>query len=243
MINQITRMRLPDGSEVAFVDWGDIPLFSVAWVLSGFTDSEINFFTYLVGEPVSATSNAAGVPTATELDTNIATAGAMAGTEEMLVYSIKPSYEAYVAGTQSQDNITTLGSNLAGMPIPNGPSLALLQAALLLRLEVSQKNYVEAPLGYFNSGFGVFNTLVGTPAAAALASYANAGLPSQEAVRSFAMPTYIGGTEKYRVYLANFADGQVVVGLDEAAGGGSPITGYLWKIRMILEGLYKRPVS
>ncbi len=242
MINQITRMRLPDGSEVAFVDWGDIPLISTAWILHGFTDSEINFFTYLVGETVSATSNCAGIPTATEFDTNIATAGAMAGTEEMLVYSIKPEYTAYIGGGNSDDEVDTASPALTGMPVPNTPSLAILQQSLLLRLEVSQKVYVEAGLGYFNTGFGVFGSLAGAPANNALASYATAGLPSQEAVRSFAMPTYIGGTEKYRVYLAYFGAAGLQFGRDEAAAPAS-ITGYLMRVRMHLEGLYKRPVS
>ena len=241
MINQITRMRLPDGSEVAFVDWGDIPLFSRAWMLDSFTDSEVNFFTYLVGETVSATSNCAGVPTATENDTNVATAGAMAGTEEMLVYSIKPEYYAFEAGGQGNNEIDTATVALTGQPMVNQPSMALLHAQLLLRLEVSQKTYVEAGLGYFNTGFGPFGPMVGTPAAAALSSRAIAGLPSQEAVRSFAMPTYIGGTEKYRVYLSLFADA-CNFGRSEAA---TPldITDYLVSVRIYLEGLYKRPVS
>mgnify|MGYP000603175695 CR=1 FL=1 len=37
-VNQIATMRLPNGKEVAFVDWSDKPLFSSADLRSGFTD-------------------------------------------------------------------------------------------------------------------------------------------------------------------------------------------------------------
>lgn len=241
MINQITRMRLPDGSEVAFVDWGDLPLWSTAWLLTGFSDARVNFFTYLVGETVSGTSNCTNLPTATELDTNVATAAAMAGTEEMLIYSVKPEYQAFIAGGNDDDDVTLASPSENGMPQPNGPSLAILQAQTLLRLEVSDKIYIEAPLGYFNTGFGIFGSLVGTPAANALSSRVTAGLPSQEAVRSFAMPTYIGGTEKYSVYIAQFADA-LNFGRSDASSPAA-ITGYLMRVRILLEGLYKRPVS
>jgi hypothetical protein len=49
MINQITTMRLPDGTEVAFVDWQDKPLFSSVDLLANFTDTEVDAFTYVGG--------------------------------------------------------------------------------------------------------------------------------------------------------------------------------------------------
>lgn len=242
MINQITRMRLPDGSEVAFVDWGDLPLFSTAYLLEGFTDADVNFFTYLVGETVSATENCANVPTANENDTNVATAAAMAGTEEMLIYSIKPEYFGGVAGGEGNDDLSDIDWIPGQLsPTLNVATMASLHRQLLVRLEVSEKIYVEAGLGYFNTGFGPFGPVVGAPANNELRSYATAGLPSQEAVRSFAMPTYIGGTEKYRLFLSQFEDAcnfAVTEGVTPtyAAGG-------LVRIRWYLEGLYKRPVS
>jgi hypothetical protein len=244
MINQITRMRLPDGSEVAFVDWGDIPLFSTAFMLDGFTDAEVNFFTYLVGETTSATSNCTNVPTATELETNVATAAAMAGTEEMLIYSVKPEYYLGVATGEDSNDIGG-GSYLTGFqqPLLSMPIMAALHRQLLLRLEVSDKIYVEAGLGYFNTGFGPFGPIAGTTEGGVV-GYATAGLPSQEAVRSFAMPTYIGGTEKYRVFLSQFADAcTFAVATADDSVAYEAIAGGFVKLRIYLEGLYKRPVS
>lgn len=242
MINQITRMRLPDGSEVAFVDWGDIPLFSSAFLLEGFTDAQVDFFTYLVGETVSATSNCTNVPTATELDTNVATAAAMAGTEEMLIYSIKPEYYWGAAGGQGNTDVGDIDW-ISGQEFPllNAPTMAQLHRQLLLRLIVSDKVYVEAGLGYFNTGFGPFGPLTGTPANNEVRSFVTAGLPSQEAVRSFAMPTYIGGTEKYQVSLYQFEDACNFA--TSEASTPAALTGAVVKARIYLEGLYKRPVS
>jgi hypothetical protein len=42
---QLTKLRLPNGTEVAFVDWSDQPLWSSAYMLAGFTDHEVPFFT------------------------------------------------------------------------------------------------------------------------------------------------------------------------------------------------------
>ena len=89
-MNTITTMRLPDGQEVAFVDWSDRPLYSTADILSGATDERIPLFNYIVGDSVTGTQNFTAKRTASDRDTNIATPSAMASTEEMLVYAIKP---------------------------------------------------------------------------------------------------------------------------------------------------------
>ena len=40
-INQITKIRLPSGQEVALTDWSSRPIYSTADFLSGFTDEEV----------------------------------------------------------------------------------------------------------------------------------------------------------------------------------------------------------
>ena len=55
--SQITQVRLPDGRNVAIVDWTDKPLFSTIDLLSGYTDQEIECFTYQVSDNVSSSSN------------------------------------------------------------------------------------------------------------------------------------------------------------------------------------------
>jgi hypothetical protein len=37
MLNTITTIRMPDGKQVAFVDWSDKPLFSTCELVHGFT--------------------------------------------------------------------------------------------------------------------------------------------------------------------------------------------------------------
>ena len=70
-------------------------------------------------------------------------------------------------------------------------------------------------------------------------AFANLGLPSAEAPRSFSIPHHIGGQEKYRVVLAN-PTGSTVTFADSAGTGDVRVA---LTVRILLEGLYKRPVS
>lgn len=245
-INQITTMRLPDGSEVAFVDWSDTPLFSTADLISGFTDTEIDLFQYVSGEPVPTTNNAVTRRTSSDRDTNAATSGSMASTEEMLVYAIKPEFEERTLATPFDATTGTFAT--ANQPQPTRKRLAILQAALLVTLEVSQKFTHRAGLGYYNSGFGAFAASVfagAVPLAAQVGqSAATPGLPTQDAVRSLVIPVHIGGQEKYRLRLENVTGALVQSGLNESNPATDATEGTIMHtVRMHLDGLYKRPVS
>lgn len=242
MLNQITTMRLPDGSEVAFVDWQDKPLFSTVDLLSGFTDTDVEAFTYVPGDTVPSTQNGTTPRTSSELDTNLSTPGGMASTEEMLVYAIKP----YFRESRTADN-TPLAFQSAsfqegGQPVPGTGRLAILQSLLTLRLIVSQKVEQGALLAYFNTGFGPFAGANAAGAAAGLLNRGSAGFPSQEAVRSLVIPIHIGGQEKYRVQLSNDGGNTIAFGLDEAT---PPVEDaqIVMSVSVFLDGLYKRPVS
>jgi hypothetical protein len=129
-----------------------------------------------------------------------------------------------------------------GGPNPTLSQLKRLFQQLALRLWVSEKVAFEAPLGYFNAGFGPEGQGIadnGQPGPSR--SHANNGSPGQYAVRSFALPIHIGGTEKYRVTFTNEIgiNGGAVMWEDDNGDG----TTNLCYARVILDGLYKRPVS
>jgi len=242
-INQITTMRLPDGTEVAFVDWSDTPLYSTCELLANFTDTEIDLFQYVAGEPIPTTNNALTRRTSNDRDTNVVTPGGMASTEELLVYAIKPDF--YEFTTDDGD------PRLVSVPAPNQPAptrkrLSILHAALLVSLDVSQKFTHRAGLSYYNTGFGASATTVFAGAVAVAGqpglTAANAGWPAQDAVRSLVVPIHIGGQEKYRLRLENVSGNPVPSGLSEANPGVSN-DNILHRIVFHLDGLYKRPVA
>jgi hypothetical protein len=241
-INQITTMRLPDGSEVAFVDWSDTPLWSSADLLAGFTDTEIDLFQYVSGEPVPKTTNLTVARTSSDNDTNIASPGIMASTEEMLVYAIKPEIIEQTLSAQAPTDPNSASPTAPNMPQPTGKRLSILQQRLLLTLEVSQKFTHRAPLTYYNSGFGAFApSIFGVPVAG-VASAATPGLPSQDAVRALVIPVHIGGQETYRVRLENVTGSAVPSGLNQNnPAANEPLV--MHTVRILLDGLYKRPVA
>lgn len=254
MVNQITKMRLPDGSEVAFVDWQDQPIYSTVWALTGFSDEELFLFTYAPGDPISKSDNINTGYTSTLLDTNTSTAGSLNETEEMLVYSIRPEYSVFdVADAQTPSLVDLVIDGAASMGLPNISitQLKLLQDSLLLQLKVSMKTMHQERLGYYNTGFGPTGQgMIYPTATTTQRSFGAAGLPSQDAVRSLAMPIYIGGGEKFRVLLVNpstdggstNSTGAVDFGYSEAS---TPVlsTTRVAKIVVHLDGLHKRPVS
>lgn len=239
-MNQITKLRLPDGAEIDFVDWQDFPTWSCADLLSGFVDEEIPFFTYVVGDRVPATTNVTVRRTATERDTNVATPGSAAGTEELLIYAIKPEILAMeISGTDA----TTFTPSLLGQPVPQVNNLARLNLYCILQLIVSQKIMHEGPLGYYNTGFGAtaFGLYTGAAVAGANRSLGSQGLPSQEAVRAYSIPIHVGGTEKFRCLLKN-PSASTVQFFTEAASPANSTTRLL-QVRILLDGLNKRPVA
>ena len=254
-INQITTLRLPDGTEVAFVDWCDKPLYSTCDLLDGFSDQEIPLFTYTSGDPVSRSSNIATPRISSDRDTNMATPSSNASTEEMLVYAIKPEYNENILST-----ITDASTGLpvtVNQPQPSARRLAMLHEFLVLVLEVSQKWTVQAGLGYFNTGFGVnaysplqYNVagfVFSAAEALSMRTAAGAGLPSQSSVRSLTVPVHIGGQEKWRLSLMNFDGATVLSGIEslDALANGAVVheAGVMHSIRIYLDGLYKRPVT
>lgn len=230
-LNTITKVRLPDGTDVGIVDWQWKPLYSTVELLGGFTDLRLQAFNYGLGDGVTQSSNwaASTQKSATTRDTNVSGVAEMSSTEEMLVYAIGVEvYEYdYAAGVLQTDE--------AGLPLVRAPILAMLHDRLILELEVSEKIYHQASLGWFPPGFGVAST---SPAAATRTYAANSVL-SREAIDRSPIPVHIGGTEKYTVSLVN-PDGAAVTFYDDA---GAADTTAAVRTRINLIGLYKRPVA
>src|SRR4030066_1454791 len=88
VLNQITKVRMADGTDVAIVDWSWHPLYSTVDTLSGWNDEQVRLFTYTEGDQVARSSNVNVVTTATLKHTNITSASEMDALEEMLVYSM-----------------------------------------------------------------------------------------------------------------------------------------------------------
>lgn len=238
-MDTIVNIRLPDGTTLTLGDWVDKPIFSAVMFLTGFNDPVLEAFGYNVGENVPATSNAGTKVTSTEHDTNIAAAGGNVSTEELLVYAIKPEY--FELQTSGGTDLTTASPRLPGQPVMRPTTLGKIQLSLNLRLRVSEKVYADAGTGYFPTGFGVFGmgALIPTNAAATGRTYANNAWPAQDAVRSFAVPHHIGGTEKYQVQWLNWP-GATVNFTDEAQGA---LTGLVVYARTYLDGMRKRPTA
>jgi hypothetical protein len=77
-------------------------------------------------------------------------------------------------------------------------------------------------------------------------SMAAQGVPSQEAVRAFTIPQHIGGQEKFRVFLEHIDDGTglgIEIGQQGPNGDEDPQETRYARIRVYLDGLYKRPTS
>lgn len=235
-LNTITKVRLPDGQQVGIVDWNWKPLYSTVDLLSGFTDLELYSFTYGKGDNVTMSSNftAAQQRTATLKDTNISSTSEMSSTEEMLVYAI--SLEVYEMSLES-DDVVVAG---AGGPIPKAANMGITHERLIVELEVSEKAYYQASFGWFATGFGPFvGAAYGTPAANAVRTFANNGLPSIDAVDRAPVPVHIGGTEKYKLIFHNPL-GSAVDWVDE--DGAADATAVI-RVRANFRGLYKRQVA
>lgn len=247
MIDTITTLRLPDGQQVAFEDWSDKPLYASVDLVHGFVRERIDYLGYTEGDAVPTASPGANVPReATERDTIMQAPGSNASTEERMVYAIKPEWIMTTADDPGNDPIdlnTAIERPGTGEPVANPVALAILGRYLLLTLEFSQKQFARSGVLYFNAGFGVHGA-GSTMAAAAVAgrTYATNGLPSQEAVRSYVVPQYAGGTEKMKMFLENPTGEPVNFGNSE--NGAIDTNEFaVMTSRVYLEGLYKRPVS
>lgn len=241
-INQPTKIRLPDGGEVAITDWSWRTLYSCIDVLSGATDQKLDAFSYAQGDPVKASGNITATPatmrTATEKDTNLDSgAQKMPAEWEYICYAIAIDVEQYIyASSNSGEAAYTVAA--AGLPMPNLPNVKLAMARLTVALEVTQKDFYINKLGWFSAGQGPFMTSTGG-SNGNLRTFANNGLQTKEAIDASPLPVHIGGTETYAVNFLN-GDGTALNWLDET--GATAATTVL-RFFASMVGLHKRPMA
>jgi len=231
VMNQITRVRMADGREIAIVDWSWKPVYSTIATLSGWTDSELRAFTYSLGDPVASTANIPVRPVANLKHCNNSNAGEMDATEEMLVYAL---------ATEIYENPDADLDGVPDYPVCRAQNLAYFNWKLILELDVSQKAYFQASVGWFPPGFGVNG--VGTVSAAAAGAnitLGNQGHPSREAIDMSPVPVHIGGTEKFAAILHN-PDGDAIIYRDDA-GAEDPEMSIPFRINLV--GLLKRSAA
>lgn len=237
-LNQITKVRLADGREVAIVDWTWRPLYSTIDTLTGWTDAELRAFTYSVGDPITVSGNMTVRETATLMHTNIKTPAQMDSQEEMLVYAI--GIEMYSMAEDTGNSTIDADLEIDALlvsPVPQHQWVGLLHQQCIGELEVSEKEYHQASLGWFVAGFGPHVALAS--GADDQFSTANNGSPSHEAKDMSPVPVHIGSTENY-AFLVHNPTGRAVTYRNMA---GDSVANAVMRLRISLHGLHKRPAG
>jgi hypothetical protein len=237
-INQPTKVRLPDGREVAITDWSWRTLYSCVDILSGATDPQLPAFSYSLGQNVKASNNVASTAlrAATLQDTNLdAGESKMPAEQEFICYAIAVDVQQFVyADNQTGEAAYTVAA--PALPVPTAGNLAYAMLRLSVSLEVTQKDFFQNKLGWFSSGGGPLVSANGN-AAAAIRTYAANGLPTKQAIDTSPVPVHIGGTETYAVLFQN-GTGAAINWLSEA--GATDATAVL-RFTASMIGLHKRP--
>lgn len=245
MINEVTSLRLPNGKSVDFVDWSDTPLFSTVDMIGGWTDYELDFFTYVEGDFVTGTSNAVTRRIATDRDTNAKTPGALDSSEEMLVYGIKPEYLMFQIPVLAGFDLTaaTILGSYMGLPIPAIETLGVLLFRCRLSVTVAQKMEIDVGLDWLNTGFGGcadWGVNDNADVVGNTRGYASAGVLAQASVQSLQLPIHIAGGNAYRVTLTN-PTGAAVSFREDTASIADPRR--VIRMGVVLDGLRKRALA
>lgn len=238
-INQITKVIFPDPNsasgfqEVALTDWSDRPIYSMADLLSGFTDEEIRLFSYTEGQNVVDSANITTARQATLVDTNLDNPSSMDTLENFLLYSLALEVFEWTYDNQSAAFTIPNGGNM-----PTAPNQMVLHNRLICELDVSGKPFPQAGFGWFAQGFGpTFGAVFGD--AATLRTFSNNGHPSAEARYMQSIPVHIGGTENFSLLLLNPPETAV----NFVTEAGATATDRLMMVRAYLIGLQRRPVA
>ncbi len=238
-INQPTKIRLADGSEVAITDWSWRHLYSTVDILSGATDEEFYTFNYVESDPVSHSSNiaAANQRNATNKDCNNEGKSQMPSEQEFMCYAltVRPSQFVMSADTEGEESYL---SNVPGGSVPIIGNVQYAIDKFVWALEVTDKDFYTGDMSWFAAGGGVFSSATGG-AAGVLRTFGNNGLASKEAIDRSPVPIHIGGTEEFKVIAYN-SDGLPVTWQLDSGGDGDDVV-MRFQTRMI--GLQKRPAG
>jgi len=237
-INQPTKIRLQDGSEVAITDWSWRLLYSTVDILSGATDEQFVTFNYSESDPVSASSNIqqAQYRNATKKDTNAEDKSQLPSEQEYICYGVAIEFYQFNLDTDEDGEAAYVTG--PGGAACNAANLVYMNEKTIFALEITQKDfYIGSPM-WWGAGGGAFVQVTGG-AGSNLRTFANNGLQSKEAIDRSPVPLHIGGTEQFRGLIYN-QDGLNMDFVDEE---GVVDTSIVIRARTNMLGLHKRPAA
>ena len=237
----INRIRLPNGEDFNIEEWLHWPLYSVIEGAAG-VGVDLRAFSYVVGQRVpQAGVVSTGPRDATEADTNHDRSSMMGHDEAFICFSM--TYEHFaLEGTTDQDSTFPVGplDNAATAPVLSGTNLRIMQRAMMYEMFVGagiSKPQASAPLSYYGQGVGA--VAYGSGDALAIANggatalnlnYGTAGSVSPQNQRRWQLPVVIHSDRVFYVRLST--PGGPLVGEDQD-----------WRLRLIADGLKRRPVA
>lgn len=238
-INQPTKIRLQDGSEVAITDWSWRLLYSTVDILSGATDEQFVTFNYSESDPVSASSNVqqAQYRNATRKDTNAEDKSQLPSEQEYICYGVVCELYQFRMDTE-QDGEAAYVSDTPGGAAVNAGNMVYMNEKLIFALEITQKDFYIGSLMWFAAGGGAFIQSSGG-GGGNLRTYANNGLQSKDSIDRSPVPLHIGGTEQFKGILYN-QDGLDMDFIDE---DGNVDNSIVIRVRTSMLGLHKRPAA
>lgn len=238
-INQPTKIRLQDGSEVAITDWSWRLLYSTVDILSGATDELFVTWNYVESDPVSCSSNInqAQFRNATRKDCNNEGKQQMPSEQEYICYGVSIEFYQFTLD-DDEDGEDAYLSDVPGGAAINAGNLVFMNEKTVFALEITQKDfYIGSPM-WFGAGGGAFVQSQGG-AGGALRTMANNGLQSKDAIDRSPVPLHIGGTETFRGLFYN-QDGLDMNFTNEL---GEVDDSIVVRARTSMIGLHKRPAA
>jgi hypothetical protein len=207
------KFKLPDGREVTFDDWVEMPLYSAAY-LTNVQANEVNFFNYGEGDNFP---NLPVVRTSTELDTNMEKGGVIVGGEMFIFgHCIEPIESLDTAGVP-----TELGRG----------QFKETCAKALAEFKVIGKQFSQGRIVWSPAGGGIYGADFGIGAAVL-----SNGVPTPASIRRFTVPVHVKADNEIIRGKFRFLNGALAGAL--AVPADIP---WIWYWRV--EGLRRRPVG
>lgn len=238
----IQRVRLPNGQSYNLEEWLHWPNYSV---VEGVAAANVNLraFSYVVGQNVpQAGAVSTGARAATDADTNQVSRSRINHDEAFIVFSITNEYWA-LEGTTNDDSTFAVPplDDAATAPILSGTNLRHIQRSMMQELFIGaniSKPMASAPFEYYGQGIGAVAygsgdaLAIANGAATALnLNYGTAGdINPKRNQRQFILPVFIHSDRVMYVKLSTPAG--AIAGLNQD-----------WRIKVILDGMKRRPVA
>lgn len=208
------KFKLPDGREVTFDDWVEMPLYAASWLAAN-QANDVNFFNIGEGD------NFPGAPvarTATYLDTNMEKGGVIVGGEMFIFgHCIEPIESIDVGGPP-------------GVPTELGRGqFKETCAKALAEFTVVSKPFSQGRIVWTPAGGGLSGMDFGLGA-----SVISNGLPTPAAIRRFAVPVHVKADKEIIRGKFRFLNG----GLSGIAVPANIAWIWYWRV----EGLRRRQV-